>query len=118
MSIFDFFQFKGNVEERLGELEKRTDKIERELSELHEKIERGLKTALDQALNLKRKTDEELRDLRANISAQMEVMEKVVQGELDDARRREVKQLLRRARGTRTRVDKLIAANQNLPPVA
>ena len=107
-----------DFDERLREADEKFGIIEGRLLELQEQIERGLKTALDQSLNLKRKTDEQLRELRASISAQMEPIEKILEGELNQARRREIKELLRRARARLTSINKLTAANENIPSAA
>jgi hypothetical protein len=48
----------------------------------------------------------------------MEPIEKILEGELNQARRREIKELLRRARARLTSINKLTAANENIPSAA
>lgn len=128
MGIGDWLRFKSSNNSsngRLNEIERRLDEMEGEvrrhddeLTKLKQLVSRGLTDTLDRARDLKNWTESELHKLQAQISAQMELLEKVVSGELDAPRREEVKRLLIRARKIKARVEKLIARNDNLPLTA
>jgi len=111
--------FGNQSQERLKEIERKQKEMELRIIKIEETIStiiKALNAATSRAKGLKQKTERELIEIKAAISAQMETLEAVTRGELDQARREEVAQLLRWARHALARVNthmKILADNDN-----
>jgi hypothetical protein len=99
----EILQVLRNHEQRIKELEgtveERTNEVEARFKDLHKKT-----------LAAKKQATKDLEQLRSELDALIGALEVVIAGEFAPARQKEIKHLMKVARGRRTRIDTIIEA--------
>jgi hypothetical protein len=95
-------------EKRIGELEKEVDSLNKGLDEQKQAFDGRLKDLAKKGQAAKKRSTDELQSLRTDLDALIDALNLVVAGEFAPERRKEITNLIKVAKGHRTRVSKVI----------
>jgi hypothetical protein len=99
----EILQVLRNHEQRITELE---SAVEKRASE----VEARLKDLSKKSLAAKKQATKDLEQLRSELDALIGALEVVIAGEFAPARQKEIKHLMKVAKGRRTRIDNILEA--------
>jgi hypothetical protein len=98
------------VLEVLRNHEQRIAGLEKGLDDMAQKVEDRLKELSKKSQAAKKQATKDLEQLRRELDSLVGALEIVIAGELAPARRNEIKNLMKMARGRRTRINNIIEA--------
>ena len=104
----DVLQVLRNHEQRMIELEKIVTDLESKLDNAVESIEKKFKETSKKSQQAKKQATGDLKRLQSELETLIGAMEIVINGELAQVRKKEIKDLINLAKGHRTRINNVI----------